>query len=529
MSLTNNSFGQLNFFNSHPFAAALQFGKSFDIYNPSNIIGNDVFESFGIKRSNEESSKIFISILNSRESIMNTFRIDANLDAGFDIGIFSAGIEGSINTTENKIYNSSSLTICLSGIVDYGTDIIEKTVLSPAAKNLLTNPKGFKQSYGEYYVSGQKREQIVYLLITLSNISTEYKKQVMQSLGGSIDVPIVFSASLSGSMNSLIQQFKQSGSLSETAILFGKNKYSDVPDVVSDVMTEYDRSKDFSQASIKAISNYMQKNFRYENSSSTRYFYSPLSQFGYLSDTYFEKAHRKYDKYIQLRKLYASKKVDEVKLNSITTSKIYDLSSQADKKYIESSQKQIQTIVDNLADNITDCKSSSCDKLVDCCNLSSISDNLDRNKIDQLYNKYYYPFSELSFYSTPTSAIINNLSLTPVIINKTSSIIPSLDLSKASFHKFRIVGDIYLLHQLPGVQSYGVDVLANGFFIRSGPISGVANTPMRFHFESDEFSFNQTFNGQLLQNMTVGVRGFTSPFSSILLLPGSYVTFEIIQ
>lgn len=534
-----NAVGQTNYFDSHPYAAALSLGKSFDIYNTSNIIGSEIFKEFKARKSNEENSKIFISILTSKEAVMKTLRIDGNLDATFDLDIFSAGLNWGVDISEKSIFASNSVTLCLSAVTDYGNEIIKDPKLSDEAIRLLNSPQLFKQKFGEYYVSGQKREQIVYLFITINNISEEYKREIIANIGGGLQVPILFDGQISYNFNSIIEKSKKIGRVNEAAIIFGKNTYSSVPDLVSKLLLEYETTHDYSVSALKALSEYMDKNFEYKNSSTTRYFYSPLSQFGYRDDLYFDRENRKFEKYSKIKQLYSSLKNLERKINLVKTSPLYDMVSPYDEDLIQAWSSATENNLDKLSESIALCKGSSCDDYSNCCKSPVIDEQEPNIIVDELFAKYNFPFKDLIFTARSEISVRTNLKPSPIIIQMFSQTLAmwNLDCGRISpgipnghRHKYKIKGEIYLSNDESNRYNYAVDVLINNSVVLSGGPTEVSSRLWKYTIESEEYNFDRLFNEFHIQMLTVQVRPLydnSPPY--IMLHPNSYLSVMLVD
>jgi len=494
-----------NIVSYHPLARALALGKSFDLFNPSNNYASSIFSSFNTERSGPTSQQVYMSVVDNKESYRKTLHIDASLDASF-LSIFHAN--GNYSNDESELYSASNLTICIIGEADYGDFRVASPVLNPAAAALVNDPTGFKQKFGEFYVSSVKKMQFLYVFITLSNLTTQMKQQMAAELGAGGGFAI-FSADLQGRVNKLVEQFRNSHSVQLRVKSFGRNALRELP--LADITADFFANGTFSTNTYDAIMRYINANFSAENSSEVEYSYSPLSQFGYRNDDYFYKINRKFEKYIdlcgELKRYYDFN--NEVRQTRDCPA--YSLVTTEDDDYINTTRRKVSDRIDDIYDALSACRDSTCTTLSTCCKINDIDIPVDNNRLDKIRNRYLSPLNELcSFQSTaPTRYDLRQSpyggGLSVDIFPKQGNNYTDLNITPDNQHSYTIQTALDFINAWPGRATYVVTTLVNGYPMGSTPLQAEGNSVVHYFFNSEPFPVGNKFNNRLPENVVVHV------------------------
>lgn len=552
---STQSFSQEQFFFYHPMVAPLDIGSTFDLFNIGESKATKFFKDFSIKSDSAQKSNIYISVLSTKESFMNTFKFDSKLDAGF-LG-FSA--EAKLSIDENQLYSKNSLTLCLIGNIDFGKQgIYDATVYDSVKRFAKENPVDFKSGYGEYFVSGIKRDQVIMLLLTITDINEKEKKQIFGDLKINAGTPIVFHSNLYASFNRLFERFNSTNRIVLRAITSGKNDYKEYPQLITNILTAYEDSKDknFSVAATSALTTYMSKNFSFQNSNISGYFYSDLSQYGYLDKKYFYKGYRKFEKYTRIALAYKNVTTSQKLLDGIKESPIYDYLSFEDSVFLTNEMATIEAKKDNLSEEINNCKLDSCKKISECCNLiGGELSSAEKAHLVDLYAKYTDPFNDFQFYQT---AELNfPLSAMPFDIEKINSDkFSKMNITYNSHtFKYELNFDITLIcKSCPQISNVNTavaialkkiddDNLDKGFllniYFNGEKLESVfshavrLNQPIAIRFLSNELPMNAKFgtDSLLLNNIRVEVVPLfqLDDRYSLILNPDSFFKFELVK
>lgn len=503
------TFGQ-NVLYYHPNAAGLALGKSFDLFNPSTAFASDIFKTYKTIQSGRTTQDVYMSVIDNKQSYRNTLHIDASLDASF-LSLFSAN--ASYTKDETQLFNENSLTICLQGIADFGNYTITEPELNAGVRELASQPEIFKQTYGEYYVSSVHKEQILYVFITLNNISQSLKQQMSAELGGGGGIASIFSADAQFRMNKIMEQFKNSKAFTIRVKSFGKNVLTELP--ITAITDDFFRNGDFSSTTYNSIIRYINTYFTPENSSVSEYYYSPLSQFGYRNDDYFNKIFRKYKKYINLCQEYNKYNLLENEAKQITEFRTYSIRTSADETFIKNARKVIGTRLDDLTDALSACRQNECSSLSQCCNIKDIEQSIDADKLDFIRNTYISPLGDFNFFqlSNPTRYdLFNNYPGGVVdVFSRISDNFSKLNIKENNPQTYTIQANLAFVNNIKGHAKYSVTLWINGFPMGSTGIEGDYNSVLQYNWVSDPIPIGKKFNNNYPQKVQLQIVALQLP------------------
>ncbi|WP_437919672.1 hypothetical protein [Sphingobacterium sp. LRF_L2] len=188
----------------------------------------------------------------------------------FDLKVASKALKYSANAKVNvdieKKFSLNSLNILLEATTEFGKTVLNNVKLTSEAERLLNDPsdlghKRFIAKYGTNFVSEVRNGVSVFTLITINNVSNEFRREYGLKASGSLKLGLA-KTTMSTNLNKEIYQASKSNRIQYKVwgaggegiagladIFKNLNKDSDCLEIVRNVLTEYIKTLNFSQSS----------------------------------------------------------------------------------------------------------------------------------------------------------------------------------------------------------------------------------------------------------------------------------------
>ena len=392
----------------HPKFTGLMFGRGFSISNKSTPKRN-FLQKFDSTDERHEESTSRINAISDYQTLEKELKI--NVEASADYLSFDAS--GSVNIQKSFFLSKTQLAIGLFYTVTYGKTLMIGEQLTREADSLkrIKNWHQFISSYGEYYVSGITRGQIVSVFLKLSNVSSTEKEDIVASMSGGMDIGAL-NFNLKTSLQSVLKTGIENNSLTaEVYHLGSSNTYEKDAD-----LTELLKANKSSDQIIEVIEKYLRNRLtdlnNSKNSAVLSYIYSPMSQFGLPEDLIATTSDIKQDKKMDLANSFRIVKEQKEALgdlrNDINFRKYFypdDLS------YATHLEQELSGVQNTLLKSYQNCSASSCTDESICCNFPSfLSESITLKNTKQDYLEYHSRIDQIiqqAFYKYRNSPISN--------------------------------------------------------------------------------------------------------------------------
>lgn len=177
---------------------------------------------------------------------------------------YSASAKFNIDTDKNFSY--SSLNILLEATTEFGKTILNNVKLTAEAERILNDPndighKKFMAKYGTNFVSEQRNGVSVFTLITITNVSNEFRQEYGIKASGSLKLGIA-KTTMSANLNKEIYQASKSnriqykvwgaggeGIVKLADVFKNLSNDSDCLEAIRNTITDYIKTLDFSKSS----------------------------------------------------------------------------------------------------------------------------------------------------------------------------------------------------------------------------------------------------------------------------------------
>lgn len=286
----------------HPnLGGSLVMGQGVDIYNlpaSKNTPFIDVSsENVVDDRIRFTKSEVFISAVSSEQQLQSLLGIEAAMNLSF----WGSSASANFSNIRSLMYNKTSLLICLTANVDYGTKSLMKNrlTLSREADSLRSDPRlnpEFLKRYGHAYVSAVRQKQIVNILISISGV-TEQTKAKMTSKFGLKTSFLLLSGEAKYEINQILSQKSSKRSVSISSYYLGKDhKFTEDSQILKGLGSGDSLNLD----AIKNVLDSYLGNLNPKNIVETDYFLASFSNFGLSDDAKYDMSSPKFFQTVEL-------------------------------------------------------------------------------------------------------------------------------------------------------------------------------------------------------------------------------------
>ena len=481
-------------------------GKSFDIFNIENSYSNDLFSTINQTDSEGVQSDIYYSLIYSKDSYYRALGINVGVEASF-LGLIKSN--NSYTQNESSFYDERNLTICLYGKSNYGKFSIKNSQLSPLVEQLRQNPSAFKNAFGDFYVSSVTKAQMVYVFVTINQITKNERNDMMANfnVGGNLEI---FSADAKASLTRIISSINDKSRIQINISTFDKGDFSK-----SQFENNLLSDTNFSANAVNSILKYMKDNFSLTNAGNINYGISNLGEFINKPAGYYDILVRgklpKYQKLsLQANKIgYVRNGIDE-----ILKSRNLPLLKEDDLTFLSNTNVKLSEAYDDDIQALANCRDSDCQQLSNCCNLTPILVNdVDQLKLEKIYKKCLYPLASFSLNPAhvDTWGIIsrrNNIE-SATIFEKTLNIFQNLNVENNPDLTYKFQGNLIFTNYMYYGVPYTVILYINDTFIckwdMQPSVPGKTETVL---IQTEPIPFNKKYNNKAPEKISIEATSF---------------------
>ena len=195
-------------------------GKGLDVAAPleeRSLCGS--FTNYDSEGETAQETSILASVVRSTEDVKRKLDIDMRLSAR--VLIVSSQLEMAVRSNFESSQNSVVVAITAKSI--FGRRMTRDFRLLPQYAEILRTPFGqerFRSICGTHYISTEVRGASMVVLLRINNLSQNEKQEITGALEGGVNLG-VFSANLSGNVNSTLSRRISSGQYSLSVLAIG--------------------------------------------------------------------------------------------------------------------------------------------------------------------------------------------------------------------------------------------------------------------------------------------------------------------
>lgn len=376
----------------HP-KATLLFGRGFNLLNFSDTKKDFLLDNFTITRQERIESSITLKAITTEEKLDELLDYSVEMDATY-LG-FSAS--GNLNVSKSYIYNKKQLLLAFIAKISFGKEFLRNEELTTEAKGLIMNPEEFHNRFGNFYVAGQKREQLVVILCKISEVDENIKKTLSAQLDAGISLGAL-DFNTTATINQTFEKAFNEKKIDFESYKLGKFDFEKDVEILDYLNTE-NKEKGFNEGikTIKSILTTHLKSFDIKNASVTEFYIGSFKNFGVPENIILSDTKIRYQKLQEVSRLYKRIQTSLNTISEILKLPYYSTyANPCDGYFLEATTQELNRMITRIRIKHQECMEKSCEtNTAGCCEPPKFENTNSPLLFDYIsYNKYLYDLEE---------------------------------------------------------------------------------------------------------------------------------------